>query len=156
MEAVISALVLAASSLVLLAQDRPGALPSHAVVSQWPRVAGDADFGRGLRVSYELYVEPSRPMLYAITRYRVSPGRGRADQNEMLIWNAQPGTREPVLCFERVMRPATSSAAASVEWVPVAQSSPTYRDAMMIAVRVYSAYQAVVREQAAEAERRGE
>ena len=153
----ISALVLAASSLVPLAEDRPGVLPSHEVVSQWPRVSGNADFGRGLRVSYELYVEPSRPLLYAITRYRVSPGRGAADQNEVLIWNAQPGTREPLLCFERVLQPPVKEGAmATVEWVAVPHGSQDYRNAMQTAVRVYFAYQAVVREQAAEAERRGE
>jgi hypothetical protein len=149
------AVLLAASSLVTLAYDRPAALPSNAIVSRWPRVAGDADLGSGARVSYELYVEPSRPLLYVITRYRVSQAGASGAENEFLIWNSQPGSREPLRCFERVAQPAAKAGEPAMwSWVVVPQGSDPYRMAMMTAVRVYAVHQELFRKQMEDVARR--
>jgi hypothetical protein len=140
---VILAASLLASSLVVLADDRPAELPPHAIVAAWPRVAGYAAFGAGRRISYELYVEPSRSALYAITRYRVSSSSGA--RNEVLIWNSRPGTHEPLHCFERVAQaPTVAGGAVKWIWVAVPHDTAPYREAMLTAIHVYGAYQAML------------
>src|SRR5207245_5588598 len=91
-----------------------GTLPSNVPAPQtragWERVSGEVRDGDAA-VVYELYVNPIRPGLYELTRFRVdrleAQGGGRARRvkdNEKLLWNARPGTNEPLICYERTGR----------------------------------------------------
>jgi hypothetical protein len=59
----------------------------------WDRIAGDAVVGSPrLRVQYEFYVNPERPALYELIRYRVSRADGSATADhpglEKVQWHA--------------------------------------------------------------------
>src|SRR5207247_8734983 len=54
-----------------LAERMPAELPDTVTVARWEKFAGQADMGDA-SVVYELYVNPVRPALYEITRYRLT------------------------------------------------------------------------------------
>lgn len=67
----------------------PDGMPS---LGAWEKVVGDAVVGHPrLRVQYEFYVNPRRPAIYELIRYRVSRADGVATQDhpglEKLQWN---------------------------------------------------------------------
>ena len=59
----------------------------------WEKADGRAEVGEW-SVVYALYVNPVRRGLYEVTRFRV------ARETEKLLWNARPGSREPLVCYE--------------------------------------------------------
>lgn len=148
--------LLAAAALLLgcatvgshrLADRMPAELPDTTTIASWERFAGQADMG-GDSVIYELYVNPRRPALYEITRYRLTTsttgadGRTRRQQEtEKVLWNSAPGTGEPLHCFEWIAQRTwrTLWLASAGEWRRMEPGSPAYRSAMGTAIRVYAA-----------------
>ena len=130
-----------------LAERMPAELPDTATIAGWEKFAGQADIGAD-SVVYELYVNPRRPALYEITRYRLTTAtRGtdgrtrRREETEKVLWNSAPGTGEPLRCFEWIARRTWSTLwlAGSGEWRRVEPGSPAYNSAMGTAIRVYAA-----------------
>jgi hypothetical protein len=115
-----------------LSQDSPAEMPQGAALAKWERFAGQAQAG-AVVVVYELWVNPRRPGLYEITRYRgfrVTPEGVRDDPNwrEILLWN--PGPDEPLRCFER----------AADRWERIPPHTDRLRDEMLRAMQVYGLY----------------
>jgi hypothetical protein len=137
--------LLLAVSTVLLSNTSPAGVPAGETIATWERMSGQARSAGDL-IAYELHVQPQRRALYALTRYRVLSPAGLEPGNEMLIWNAQPGTRQPLLCFERVSYRDWRTMGASRRWAwePVQHGTDRYRVAMATAIRVYYLHQATV------------
>jgi hypothetical protein len=128
-----------------LAEQLPAELPDSATVGGWEKFAGRADLPEASLV-YELYVNPVRPALYEITRYRLttatvgSDGRTRREQEtEKVLWNSAPGTKQPLMAFEWVARRTwrTLWMATRGEWRRMEPGSPAYDSAMKTAINVY-------------------
>lgn len=123
----------------------PAELPDAATIAGWERYAGQARMGDST-VVYELYVNPVRPALYEITRYRVTStaldteGRRRShEETEKVLWNpAVP--REPLRCFERVTQRSWKKLwlGAPGEWRRIDPSTASYRSEMKMAIQVYN------------------
>ena len=129
------ALLAALVPLPSLSTTTPTEVPSGEAVAGWERLGGEAKRANGERIAYELLVDPKRLGLYTITRYRVRLAGSERPQNEILIWNARPGTREPVRCFEHVTE--SGAAASRSHWQPVVHATEPYRIAMYRAMEVY-------------------
>ena len=74
---------------------------SHAIagLSGWELMAGELE-PPGLAVGYRFYVNPARPALFTIMRYRVrATGTGKAP-TEKFVWVERPGEPVPLRCFE--------------------------------------------------------
>jgi hypothetical protein len=128
-----------------LAEKLPAELPDSVTVGGWEKFAGKANMAEA-SVVYELYVNPVRPALYEITRYRLttsttgSDGRTRRNQEtEKVVWNSAPGTKEPLQAFEWIARRTwrTLWLATKGEWRRMEPGSPDYRSAMKTAINVY-------------------
>lgn len=120
----------------VLSRDYPPDGPRAADVALWSRVQGDVETAE-LRVLYELLTNPERPGLYAVTRYRVTrrsqvlPSGAAGDdrtESEKLIWNARPGSREPLRCFAR---------ADDGTWRALAHDTPEFKREMGTAISIY-------------------
>ena len=131
-----------------LAERMPAELPDTVTISGWQKLAGQADMGDA-SVVYELYVNPRRPALYEITRYRLTTSTTSTDgrtrrhvETEKVLWNSAPGTAEPLHCFEWIARRTWRSLwlARGGEWRRMEPGSPAYKSAMGTAIRVYAAY----------------
>jgi hypothetical protein len=136
----------ASSAAHRLAARLPAELPDAVTVAGWERFAGQARMGDG-SVVYELYVNPVRPALYEITRYRVtSEAKGtdgrtrRREETEKVLWNPAIGPREPLRCFEWISRRSWRSLwlGDSGEWRRIEPSTPAYDSEMRNAIRVYA------------------
>jgi hypothetical protein len=130
-----------------LAEKLPAELPDSVTVGGWVKFAGKAEIAEA-SVLYELYVNPVRPALYEITRYRLttsttgSDGRTRRQQEtEKVLWNSAPGTHQPLRAFEWIARRTwrTLWLATKGEWRRMEPGSPAYRSAMKTAIEVYVA-----------------
>jgi hypothetical protein len=127
-----------------LARTLPDGVPSPDTMAGWERADGEAA-DAGWAVVYSLYVNPQRPGLYEVTRFRVDrferQGSGearRVPETEKLLWNSRPGTREPLVCFERAPdRRWWTLWRRRWRWRPLTPGTPEYREAMLTAVRVY-------------------
>jgi hypothetical protein len=137
--------LLLAVSAVVLSNTSPAGVPAGETIATWERMSGQARSSGDL-IAYELHVQPQRGALYALTRYRVHSPAALEPGNEMLIWNARPGTRQPLLCFERVgyRNWQTMGATRRWSWEPVPHGTDRYRIAMATAIRVYFLHQAAV------------
>ena len=128
-----------------LGETLPVELPDTAIVGGWQKFAGQTDKD-DFSVVYALYVNPARPALYEITRYRLttstrgSDGRSRRHQEtEKVVWNSAPGTNQPLQAFEWIARRTwrTLWLATTGEWRRMEPGSPAYRSAMTTAIKVY-------------------
>lgn len=129
-----------------LAERLPAELPDAMTIAGWDRFAGQAQMGDA-SVVYELYVNPVRPALYEITRYRLTStardpdGRRRSRQEtEKVLWNPATGRREPLRCFEWVAKRTWKKLwlGDPGEWRPIKPSTPAYESEMRNAIRVYN------------------
>jgi hypothetical protein len=92
-------------------------------VGWWEKVAGETVVGEPeLRVQYEFYVNPRRPGLYELIRYRVSRADGsstaahpglekvqwHAGMNDFQRFECGPGADRPAPCRWRWMHPASA------------------------------------------------
>lgn len=132
-----------------LSRSLPRGTPPPETLAAWERVGGEAEDGAHV-VVYELYVNPFRPGLYEVTRFRVdrreatagAPTR-RAIDTEKLLWNARPGTREPLVCYERASRRGWRTLwFRRWKWRRLAPGTAEYRSAMFTALRVYGLHRA--------------
>jgi hypothetical protein len=135
------------------AQGLSGRLPEGAppaeTLAAWERADGRTEEG-DWAVVYELYVNPQRPGLYEVTRFRVDRlERGpdgetrRVPETEKLVWNAHPGTRDPLVCYERTGRQGWRTLGLPRwMWRRLAPGTPEYRSAMFTALRVYVLHRA--------------
>jgi hypothetical protein len=130
-----------------LAERMPAELPDELTLSGWEKYEGTASMPEA-SVVYALYVNPRRPALYEITRYRLTTsskdagGRTRRHQEtEKVLWNAAPGTAAPLRCFEWIARRTwrTLWLASKGEWRAMEPGTPDYRSAMKMAIQVYAA-----------------
>ena len=128
-----------------LAERLPAELPDSVTVGGWEKFSGRADMPEESLV-YELYVNPVRPALYEITHYRLtrsttgSDGRTRREQEtEKVLWNAAPGTNQPLQAFEWIARRTwrTLWLATKGEWRRMEPGTPAYHSAMKTAINVY-------------------
>ena len=111
----------------------PGPLPDGMPRLQtWEKFSGEALLGDpGLRVRYELYVNPKRPAVYELVRYRVSRADGVATDEhpglEKVQWHAgtndfrrfacDPDVAPARPCSWRRMRPETAEFAREVPMI---------------------------------------
>lgn len=143
------ALAAASAEAQALSGTLPEGTPSAQTLAAWERFDGQAEDGEWA-VVYSLYVNPLRPGLYEVTRFRVDrleprPGaaaRRRADA-EKLLWNARPGTREPLVCYERApYRGWRTLWLRRWRWRRLTPGTPDYQAAMFSALRVYGLHRA--------------
>jgi len=122
---------------VVLSATFPADVPSGRAIEGWERVSGRGN-SKGARVAYELFVDPRRIALFTLTRYRVHFVGKEHAEDEILIWNAQPGMRPvvPVRCFVRVARRRPGLADA-FGWDVVPPETEPYKRAMYKAIEVY-------------------
>jgi len=130
-----------------LAERLPAELPDAMTLAGWDRFAGQAQMGDA-SVVYELYVNPVRPALYEITRYRLTStardpdGRPHSRQEtEKVLWNSAPGTDVPLRAFEWIARRTwrTLWLVRKGGWRRMEPGTPAYRSAMKMAIQVYQA-----------------
>ena len=123
---------------VVLSGTFPADVPSGRAIESWERVAGRGDY-KGTHVAYELFVDPRRLALFTLTRYRIHFVGKEHAEDEILIWNAQPGMRPvvPVRCFVRVARRRPGLADA-FGWDVVPPETGPYKQAMYKAIEVYA------------------
>ncbi|HEY2943976.1 MAG TPA: hypothetical protein VGN09_16200 [Vicinamibacteria bacterium] len=127
-----------------LARRLPAGTPSAETLSGWEHAGGEVEDGQQV-VVYALFVNPLRPGLYEVTRFRVDRLEGlpgartrRVTNTEKLLWNARPGTRAPLVCYERVARREWRTLwLRRWTWRRLAPSTAEYRSAMFTAIRVY-------------------
>ena len=123
--------VLAGSVMPALSGTFPTDVPSGAAIVGWERFGGSATGPTGDRISYELLVDPKRPALYAITRYRIHAGRTSGPENEMMIWFARV---RDTRCYHRVR---VEGDRVAWEWRVVPSGTRVFNDAMSHARAVY-------------------
>ncbi len=132
-----------------LTRSLPRAVPGAETLAGWESAAGEME-DAGQVVVYELYVNPLRPGLYEITRFRLDEVEGAADARkrrvsptETLLWNARPGTREPLVGYERASRPGWRTLwLRRSTWRRLVPGTPEYQAAMFTALRVYGLHRA--------------
>jgi hypothetical protein len=129
-----------------LTERLPAELPDAATIAGWERYAGRGRMGAST-VVYELYVNPVRPALYEITRYRVTStatgadGRPRSHQEtEKVLWNPATVPRQPLRCFEWVDEKSWKKLwlGGSGKWRAIESSTPAYKAEMERAIQVYN------------------
>ena len=133
------ALVLALA-LTALTPQLPDGLPDAATRLGWERITGTAR-RPDVEVEYEMLVDPARPGLYTISRYRmtrVARGSERVQETEKLVWNPGPG-RVPLRVYELVtQRPWwLLGLVQQRHWSEVPRGTPRYRDEMLTMIGVY-------------------
>jgi hypothetical protein len=137
------ALVLALA-LAALTPSLPDGLPDATTRLGWERMTGTA-LRPDIEVEYELFVNPARPGLFTITRYRmtrISRSGGseeRIRETEKLVWNPDPG-RAPLRVYELVtQRPWwLLGLVQQRHWIEVRHGTPRYRDEMFTTIGVYA------------------
>jgi hypothetical protein len=94
-------------------------------------------------------VDPERPGLYRITRYRTlalptPPESSPEAGNEILLWNAYPAERTPLLCFERVARRRffTLWLVPHWTWDRIEPGTARYQAEMFRAIQIYGRHRA--------------
>jgi hypothetical protein len=129
-----------------LAGRLPAELPDAMTLAGWQRYAGEARMGDS-SVVYELYVNPVRPALYEITRYRVTStaldadGRRRThEETEKVLWNPATVPRQPLRCFEWITKRTWKTVwlGEPGNWRKIEPATPAYDSEMRIAILVYN------------------
>ena len=111
-------------------------------VSRWQLVTGDFDTRRA-RGEYRFYVNPARPAMYQLMRYRVQLLEGATGEErrrgpaERVAFIRQPGVREPMVLWER------GPAGADPAWREIAAGTNAYRLEMGVLMRVLGVHGAV-------------
>jgi hypothetical protein len=129
-----------------LAARLPAELPDAATIAGWERYAGRSRMGNGT-VVYELYVNPVRPALYEITRYRItstardSGGQERAhEETEKVLWNPATTPRQPLRCFEWIAKRSWKKLwlGSTGQWRRIEPATPGYDSEIRNAIQVYT------------------
>jgi len=110
-------------------------------VSGWEVVSGEFETETA-RGAYRFHVNPRRPALYQVMRYRVElltpstglqRGRGRG---ERLVFVRNPGTAEPIMCWER------EPAGTVPPWREVEAGTDAYQLEMALLMQVLAVHRA--------------
>jgi hypothetical protein len=129
-----------------LAGRLPAELPDAMTIAGWQRFAGQARMGDS-NVVYELYVNPVRPALYEITRYRVTSTARDADghrrtheETEKVLWNPATVPRQPLRAFEWITKRTwkTLWLGEPGKWRRIEPTTPAYASEMRMAIQVYN------------------
>jgi hypothetical protein len=127
-------------------QDGAGAfardLPGDVVdVSSWRIVSGDFET-RAARGAYRFYVNPRKQAIYQLMRYRIqlldpeTDLQRRRGSNERVAFVRQPGSPEPMLCWER------EPPGIVPRWRPVRSGTDEYQLEMAMIMQVLSVHRA--------------
>jgi hypothetical protein len=118
----------------------PEEMPSPATLAGWEKVEGEAETVDSA-VSYRFYVNPIRPALYELTRYRLTRivqgadgSTERRPETEKVLWNARPDAKQPIICYE--LRDGS--------WRKLEHGSPEYILEMGTAIHVYAMHRQAI------------
>lgn len=116
--------------------DAPGVVPS---TRGWERISGDVEFDTPrIAVRYEFLVNPERPLIYEIVRYRVTRLGGadgaRTDGNEKLQWDRDGRDLRRFECLSH--GPADRPCA----WREMDKDAAEYRDEVPMLLKIYAAH----------------
>jgi hypothetical protein len=110
-------------------------------VSDWERITGEFETTTA-RGAYWLYVNPARPAMYQLMRYRVEllpgwPGaQGRRGAAERVAFVRKPGVREPMLFWE------LDPPGAGHGWRAIAAGTEEYRTEIAVLMAVLGVHRA--------------
>ena len=134
-------LALTATPLAVVAQfsgEVPMAVPS---VEGWERIVGDLELASPhVAVQYEFYVNPARPAIYEVVRYRVTDlgpvpkGRVRYPTTEKLQWDRDG---RDLRRFECVQKAANG---AGCTWHEMEKGGPDYMREVPVLLWLYGAH----------------
>jgi len=123
------------------ASDLAGLPPAEiAGFATWPFVAGEVRKD-GLSFAYRFHVNPQRPALYSVMRYRVLTALGEAPITEKFLWAESPGSGAPLRCFELGL-------GESAVWREMAPGTTEYKREMMTLMAVLGGQSRDARERA--------
>lgn len=87
----------------------------------WPFLSGELQTGE-MSFGYRFYVNPERPALYSVMRYRLRGAKEGVAPTEKFLWVERPGQPSPMRCFE--LRFATAGKEAG--WREMAHGTQEY------------------------------
>jgi len=112
----------------------PKSIPS---VAGWQRITGDLELQRPhVSVQYEFYVNPDRPVIYEVVRYRVTrlgPGTDGLSSNEKIQWDRDG---RDLRRFECVL----DDAAHGCAWQEMEKGGRDYVDEVPMLMQLYAAH----------------
>ena len=119
-----------------LSRDAPAMVPS---AEGWERISGDVELDRPrVAVSYEFFVNPERPLIYEIVRYRVTrlgaKGSAPARGNEKLQWDRDGRDLRRFECM------AGDAADQACAWREMDKDAAEYRDEVPMLLAMYAAH----------------
>lgn len=123
----------------------PEALPD---ISSWEKSHARAEFAGPRRtVEYELYVDPQRPAVYSVTRYRITYAEA-AEQRasgqpeaEVLQWDKDGRDVRRFVCSPRgIPRPA-----GPCRWREMVKGGSEYQAVMPALLKIYSLHASLLR-----------
>jgi hypothetical protein len=116
-------------------------LPPDVVdVSGWEIITGEFETARA-RGAYRFYVNPKLQGIYQLMRYQIqllmpaSPAESSRSSAERVVFVRQPGSREPLLCWEREPPGVTPA------WRAVRPGTDEYQLEMSMVIRVLEVHQ---------------
>jgi hypothetical protein len=121
-------------------KDVPLAIPS---VEGWERITGDLEFARRrVTVQYEFYVNPARPAIYEVVRYRVTDlgpvpkDKVRYPTTEKLQWDRDGRDLRRFECVE------TPPAGVGCTWQEMEKGGSDYLREVPVLLWLYGAHNA--------------
>lgn len=144
--------------LVLAASGVEGAdftlAPPYAItgLAGWEVMDGELE-PPGLAAGYRFYVNPARPALYTVMRYRVRDEGTRPAPTEKFVWVERPGEPVPLRCFELV---APTPPRTDPSWREMRPGTEEYVREMRTVIAVLAARQRQEVERSEQAEKRAE
>jgi hypothetical protein len=85
-----------------------------------------------LAFGYRFYVNPQRPGIYSVMRYRLRTEKDGRKATEKFLWVERPGKREPMRCFEL----GPGSGGAEKTWREMTPDTAEYQREMRILMAV--------------------
>ncbi len=130
-------LAITATPLALgqFASEGPRVIPAMA---GWERISGDLEFATPrMAVHYEFYVNPLRPMIYEVVRYRVTefaaPGSGQPSRvREKLQWDRDGRDLRRFECVPR--------AGAACAWEEMEKGGDAYLREVALLMQLYNGH----------------
>ena len=137
----VAVLALTATPLAIaqFSKSVPAAIPS---VRGWERITGDLAFTKPpVEVQYEFYVNPARPAIYELVRYRVtdlgpvSKDRARYPTTEKLQWDRDGRDLRRFECV-----PAKEGGASGCAWHEMEKGGADYAREVLVLLWLYNAH----------------
>jgi hypothetical protein len=107
--------------------------PPVAIVGfdDWRLLSGEVG-ATPLAFGYRFYLNPERPGIYSVMRYRLRSAQGGQPSTEKFMWVERPGQRQPIRCFEL----GPGSGRAEKTWREMTPDSAEYQREMRILMAV--------------------